>query len=56
MGHINLELISPWLQHVDNFLPLFSGIVSIVILLGCAVATWLSPAEDEDCLFHREVY
>ena len=56
MGHINLELFSPWLGHVETFLPLVSGVVSIGILLGCAIATWLSPAEKEDCLFHREVY
>ena len=56
MGSMHLLVFSPWLQRVQSFLPVVVGLLSIAILLGCAIATWIAPAEDEDCLFHREVY
>jgi hypothetical protein len=36
-------------------LPLVMGGASVLILLGCAVASWVCPSRKEDCLFHREV-
>lgn len=56
MWYMHLALFSPWLQRAEAFLPLIAGLVSIAILFGCAVASWISPPEEEDCLFHREVY
>jgi hypothetical protein len=42
-------------QFVEPALPLVMGAASIVILFGCAVASWLCPSRKEDCLFHRQV-
>ncbi|HUZ04476.1 MAG TPA: hypothetical protein VMU62_03885 [Acidobacteriaceae bacterium] len=56
MWYTNLVHLSSWLQRADSFLPLVAGLASIGILLGCAVATWIAPKEEEDSLFHREVY
>ncbi len=56
MQILYFALVSPWTHHAAALLSLAAGLLSMVILLGCAVATWLSPSEDEDRLFHREVY
>lgn len=47
--------LGQWLQGVDPALPLIAGLVSIAILFGCAIASWIAPSEKTDCLFHREV-
>jgi hypothetical protein len=31
------------------------GGASVLILVGCAVASWVCPSRKEDCLFHRHV-
>ena len=48
-------LLGGWLQRMGPFLPLAAGLLSIAILFGCAVASWLAPSEETDRLFHREV-
>ncbi|MGC9292276.1 MAG: hypothetical protein ACP5EP_06075 [Acidobacteriaceae bacterium] len=55
MWSMHLELYSPWLQRAEAFLPLVAGLLSLAILLGCAITSWLCPSEDDDCLFHRTV-
>jgi hypothetical protein len=47
--------LGPWLQSVEPVLPLVAGLLSVAILFGCAVASWIAPSEETDCLFHREV-
>jgi putative copper export protein len=42
-------------QRAEPLLPLVTAFLSVAILLGCAVASWLAPSEKKDCLFHREV-
>ncbi|HET9101573.1 MAG TPA: hypothetical protein VFN62_14350 [Acidobacteriaceae bacterium] len=42
-------------QAVEPALPLVIGGASILILLGCAVASWVCPSRKEDCLFRRHV-
>ncbi|MEO6829616.1 MAG: hypothetical protein ABI164_07375 [Acidobacteriaceae bacterium] len=44
-----------WLQGVEPVLPLIAGALSVAILFGCAVASWIAPSEKTDSLFHREV-
>jgi hypothetical protein len=43
-----------WLQGAEPALPLIAGLVSIAILFGCAIASWVAPSEETDCLFHRD--
>jgi len=47
--------LGSWLQSVEPALPLVAGLLSVAILFGCAVASWIAPSEKTDCLFHREV-
>jgi len=42
-------------QSIEPMLPLVMGSISLGILLGCAVASWLCPSRNEDCLFRRHV-
>lgn len=51
----NLADLGRWLQSMEPMLPLAAGFLSIVILFGCALASWLAPSEKKDRLFHREV-
>lgn len=51
----NLTAFGGWLHRFEPLLPLAIGGISLAILLGCAVASWLCPSEKEDCLFHRHV-
>ncbi len=44
-----------WLQGAEPVLPYIAGALSIVILFGCAVTSWIAPSEKKDCIFHREV-
>jgi hypothetical protein len=50
-----LAAFGQWLQSAGPALPLIAGALSIAILFGCAVASWIAPSEKTDCLFHREV-
>jgi hypothetical protein len=43
-----------WLQGAEPALPLVAGLISVAILFGCAVASWIAPSGKKDCLFHRE--
>jgi hypothetical protein len=52
----NLVSLGGWLERTGPMLPLAAGVLSIMILFGCALACWLSPSEEKDCLFHREVF
>jgi hypothetical protein len=51
----DLVMFGKWLQQADLILSLIAGLLSIAVLFGCAVASWLAPSEKKDCLFHREV-
>ena len=42
-------------QFLEPTFPLVMGGASVLILVGCAVASWVCPSRKEDCLFHREV-
>jgi hypothetical protein len=42
-------------QFVEPALPLVMGGASVLILVGCAVASWVCPNKKEDCLFRRHV-
>lgn len=42
-------------QFVEPALPLVMGGASVLILVGCAVASWICPSRKEDCLFRRHV-
>lgn len=42
-------------QSLGSALPFIMGGISVAILLGCAVASWLCPSRKEDCMFHRHV-
>ncbi len=55
MAWSNLAAIGGWWQNLEPALPLVMAGVSIAILLGCAIASWLCPSKKEDCLFHRQV-
>ncbi|MHB8304300.1 MAG: hypothetical protein ACYDC6_16035 [Acidobacteriaceae bacterium] len=55
MPWTGITVLSDWLQKAEMLLPLAAGLLSIAILFGCAIASWLAPSEDTDCLFHREV-
>ena len=50
-----LAQLAVWYRHVGTVLPLTIGLLSILILFGCAIASWIAPSEKKDCLFHREV-
>ncbi len=43
------------LRHVPAMIPLAVGLLSVLILFGCAIASWVAPSEKKDCIFHREV-
>ena len=47
--------LGQWLHGAEPVLPLVAGFLSVAILFGCAVASWIAPSEKTDCLFHREV-
>jgi len=51
----SLGSVGSWLQRLEPVLPLAAGLLSFVILFGCAIASWLAPSEESDCLFHRHV-
>lgn len=51
----DLEAFGSWLQGMEPLLPMMAGLLSVAILFGCAVASWLAPSEKTDCIFHREV-
>lgn len=55
MPFAQVTWINQWLQRAEYVLPLVAGLLSIAILFGCAIATWIAPSEEEDDLFHREV-
>lgn len=55
MDWTNFVSLGGWLQLAEPLLPLAAGLLSIMILFGCALASWLSPSEENDCIFHREV-
>lgn len=55
MALANLTAFRAGWQFVEPALPLLMGGASIVILLGCAVASWVCPNRKEDCLFRRHV-
>jgi len=42
-------------QLVGPALPLVMGGASVLILVGCAVTSWVCPNKKEDCLFRRQV-
>jgi hypothetical protein len=42
-------------EFVEPALSLVIGGASVLILVGCAVASWLCPNKKEDCLFRRHV-
>jgi hypothetical protein len=52
---MRLGLLNEWIGHAGRWLPLLAGLLSVGILFGCAVASWIAPPEEEDDLFHREV-
>lgn len=54
MGTYNLPLF--WAHHSPAFLAVAVCLLSVLIILGCAVASWVAPSEDTDSLFHRHVY
>lgn len=47
--------VGQWLKSAEPMLPLVAGLLSVAILFGCAIASWISPAEEEDCIFKRKV-
>ncbi len=51
----DLGSLCRWLENAEPMLPFIAGSISVAILLGCAVTSWLAPSEKKDCLFHREV-
>jgi hypothetical protein len=55
MNH-SLSMLVLWTHLSGRFLSMAVGLLSLAILVGCAVACWLSPSEKDDCLFHREVF
>lgn len=55
MAWTSLAVLGSWLKSLEPALPLIAGLLSFVILFGCALACWLSPSEKTDCLFHRHV-
>lgn len=50
----DLVALGSWLQSMEPVLPMIAGFLSVAILFGCAVTSWLAPSEKKDCLFHRE--
>ncbi|MHB1935077.1 MAG: hypothetical protein ACYCOR_00655 [Acidobacteriaceae bacterium] len=55
MAWANLAAFRAGWQSLEPALPLVMGGLSVGILLGCAVASWLCPSSKEDCLFRRHV-
>jgi hypothetical protein len=55
MTWANLAVLRGWLQTLGPMVPLVLGGVSVAILLGCAVASWIAPSRKSDCMFHRQV-
>jgi len=51
----DLAALGSWLQGMEPVLLLAASLLSIGILLGCAMTSWFAPSEKKDCLFHREV-
>ena len=55
MPWANITAIGQWIHNVEPILLLVVTAVSLVIVLGCAAASWLCPSEKKDCIFHRHV-
>lgn len=55
MPFAHIASMDHWIRQAGSFLPVIAGLLSVVILFGCAIATWIAPPEKEDCIFHREV-
>ncbi len=51
----DLAVIGRWVKGLEPVLPLLATFLSVAILFGCAVASWVAPSEKKDRLFHREV-
>ena len=45
-----------WIHLTGRVVSVAVGFLSLAILVGCALTCWLSPSEENDCIFHREVY
>ncbi len=50
------HFIAFWAHHAPAFLAVVVCLLSVFIVLGCAIASWIAPSEDNDCLFHRHVF
>jgi len=50
-----LTILTSWYQHLEILLPIAVAVLSVAILFGCAIMSWIAPSEKTDCLFHREV-
>lgn len=55
MAWTSVILLGVWLQRLEPYLSLAAALLSVIILFGCAAASWLAPSERTDRLFHREV-
>ena len=55
MALASLAMVREGWQIFGPALPMVMGGASVLILFGCAVASWLCPSKKEDCLFHRHV-
>lgn len=55
MAQVALAMLTLWYRHLEVILPIAVALLSVLILFGCAVASWIAPSEKTDCLFHREV-
>ena len=56
MGANHLPHFFQLIHHTSAFVAVAVCLLSGVIVLGCAVASWVAPSEKTDSLFHRHVY
>ena len=56
MGTHHLPILSLWTHHTPAFVGVAVCLLSVLIVLGCAVASWVAPSEETDPLFHRHVF
>lgn len=56
MGTFNMHDLLAHLSHVSSYLPAALITIGVAMLIVCAVSCNCSPCEEQDELFHREVY
>lgn len=52
---LNWDALASWIHRIGPDVLFTVLLVSVAIIVGCALASWIAPSEKKDRLFHRQV-